>query len=101
VEDEREEDFHIPDRRFSASQQEGKGKFRIDKFEKDGNGGYNCPAGHPMEYKQTLTFDDGHTVEVYQGTACSDCPLKDRCTKVKKRIINIDSRTPYRGNKRI
>lgn len=96
VEDEREEDFHIPDRRFAASQQEGKGKFRIDKFEKDGNGGYNCPAGHPMEYKQTNTFDDGHTVDVYHGTACSDCPLKDRCTKGENRNINIDSRTPYR-----
>ena len=96
VEDEREEDFHIPDRRFSASQKEGKGKFQIDKFEEDGNGRYNCPAGNPMEYKRTLTFDDGHTVDLYQGIACAGCPLKKRCTKGEKRNINIDSRIPYR-----
>ena len=96
VEEEREEDFHIPDRRFSASEKEGKDKFPIERFEKDENGGYECPAGHPMEYKRTITFDDGHTVDVYQGTACADCPLKDRCTKGEKRKINIDSRTPYR-----
>ncbi len=96
VEDEREEDFYIPDRRFSASQKEGKGKFHIEKFEKNGDGGYTCPAGNPMEYQRTLTFDDGHTVDLYQGTACADCPLKKRCTNGKKRNINIDSRIPYR-----
>jgi transposase len=96
VEEEREEDFHIPDRRFSASQKEGKGKFPVEKFEKDGNGGYECPAGYPMDYKRTISFDDGHTVDVYQGTACSDCPLKDQCTKGEERKISIDSRIPYR-----
>lgn len=100
VEEEREEDFHIPDRRFSASEKEGKGKFPIEKFKKDENGGYECPAGHPMEYKRTITFDDGHTVDVYQGTACVGCPLKDRCTDAKKRNINIDSRIPYRDTMR-
>jgi len=96
VEEEREEDFHIPDRRFSAAGKEGKGKFPIEKFEKDGDGGYECPAGNPMEYKRTINFDDGHRVDVYQGTACADCPLKDRCTVGKKRNISIDSRVPYR-----
>lgn len=96
VEEEREENFHIPDSRFAASQKEEKGKFLIEKFDKNENGGYDCPAGHPMKYKQTNTFDDGHTVNVYQGTACSECPLKKRCTNGKKRNINIDSRIPYR-----
>jgi len=96
VEEEREEDFHIPDRRFSAAGKEGKGKSPIEKFEKDGDGGYECPAGNPMEYKRTINFDDGHRVDVYQGTACADCPLKDRCTVGKKRNISIDSRVPYR-----
>jgi len=96
VEDEREEDFYIPDRRFSASQKEGKGKFPIEKFEKNGDGEYTCPAGNPMEYQRTLTFDDGHTVDLYQGTSCADCPMKKRCTNGKKRNINIDSRIPYR-----
>jgi len=96
VEEEREEEFHVPDRRFSAVGQEGKGKLPIENFEKDGNGGYECPAGNPMEYKRTINFDDGHTVDVYQGTACAGCPLKDRCTDGKKRSINIDSRMPYR-----
>ena len=96
VEEEREEDFHIPDRRFSALGKVGKGKFPVERFEKDGQGGYECPVGKPMEYTRTITFDDGHTVAVYQGTACVDCPVKDRCTKGEKRKINIDSRTPYR-----
>ena len=99
VEEEREEDFHIPDRRFSAAGKEGKGKFPIEKFEKDGKGGYECPAGNPMEYKRTINFDD-HTVDVYQGTACAGCSLKDQCTDGKKRNISIDSRVPYRDDMR-
>ena len=55
VEDEREEDFYIPDRRFAASQKEEKGKFSIDKFEKNGDGGYTCPAGNSMEQPFYLT----------------------------------------------
>ncbi len=96
VEEKRKEDFYIPDRRFSASQKEEKGKFSIDQFEKNESGEYKCPAGHLMEYKRTLTFEDGHKVLVYQGSACSNCSLKERCTKGKKRNINIDSRIPYR-----
>ena len=96
VEDEREEEFYIPDRRFSASQKEGKGKFSIEKFEKGADGVYTCPAGNPMEYQRTLTFEDGHTVDVYQGTACTGCSLKKRCTNGKKRNITLDSRIPYR-----
>ena len=96
VEDEKEEDFYIPDRRFSASQKEGKGKFPIEKFKKDEEGKYICPAGKPMEYQRTLTFDDGHSVDIYQGTACRGCSLKNRCTKGERRNINIDSRIPYR-----
>ncbi len=91
VEEEREEDFYIPDRRFSASQKEGKGKFPIEKFEKNGDGDYICPAGNLMEYQRTLTFDDGHTASLYQGTACIGCPLKKQCTNGKKRNISIDS----------
>ena len=49
-----------------------------------------------MEYQRTLTFDDGHTVDLYQGIACTDCPLKKRCTNGKIRNTNIDSRIPYR-----
>ena len=100
VEEEREEDFHIPDRRFASLGQEGKGKFSIDEFEKDGDGGYECPAGKPMEYKRTIEFDDGHTVDVYQGTACVGCPIKDQCSTGEKRSINIDSRMPYRDTMR-
>ena len=96
VEEEREEDFYIPDRRFSASGKEGKGKFPIEKFEEHGNEGYKCPAEKPMEYKRTINFDDGHTVDVYQGTACTGCPLKDQCTTGERRNINLDSRIPYR-----
>jgi len=100
VEEEREEDFYIPDKRFASLGQEGKGKFSIDEFEKDGNGEYKCPAGKPMEYKRTIEFDDGHTVDAYQGTACADCSLKDRCTTGERRTINLDSRIPYRDTMR-
>lgn len=96
VEEEREEEFYIPDRRFSASQKEWKNQYSIDKFTMNEAGEYECPAGNPMEYKRTVSYEDGHSVDIYEGVGCSSCPLKGECTKGEKRHINIDSRIFYR-----
>lgn len=96
VEEEREEEFYIPDRRFAESQDEGKGQFTIEQFKEDKNGDIACPIGEPMEYMRTNEFDDGHTVDIYEGTSCDTCPAKKNCTKGSKRQLSLDSRIPYR-----
>jgi hypothetical protein len=49
-----------------------------------------------MKLKNTMDYDDGHKVFVYQGTGCEECPLKTKCCSGKIRTISIDSRIPYR-----
>lgn len=100
VEEEREEEFYIPDRRFSKSQDEDKGHFSIEKFTENINGDYICPIGEPMEYMRTNSFDDGHTVDIYQGTSCDICSIKKQCTDGSTRSISIDNRIPYRDSMR-
>jgi len=100
VEKEREEEFYIPDRRFSKSRDEDKEHFSIEKFTENMNGDYTCPIGEPMEYMRTNSFDDGHTVDIYQGTSCDICPIKKQCTDGSTRSISIDNRIPYRDSMR-
>ena len=98
VKKERDEDFYLPDRRYETSKKEpgGEGKLSIEQFERKEDGSIVCPAGHVIEYKRTMSYEDGHQVHFYEGTACEGCALHDRCTKRKKRIITIDSREKYR-----
>ena len=53
-----------------------------------------------MKYIQTKEYEDGHTVTIYEGSGCDNCDKKDRCTKGKKRRINVDSRVIYRDKMR-
>ena len=98
VEEERSEDFYLPDRRYETSKKKPgeKGKLSIERFERKEGGIIVCPAGHTMEYKRSVSHEDGHQEHFYEGTHCGDCALHDRCTKRKKRIIMIDSREKYR-----
>ena len=98
VEEERSEDFYLPDRRYESSKKDGgeKGKLSIERFERKEDGVIVCPAGHMMDYKRSVSYEDGHQMHFYEGTACEGCALHDRCTKRKKRIIVIDSREKYR-----
>ena len=98
VEEERSEDFYLPDRRYESSKKDGgeKGKLSIERFERKEDGSIVCPAGHIMEYKRSVSYEDGHQGHYYEGTHCEGCALHDRCTKRKKRLIMIDSREKYR-----
>ena len=49
VEDEREEEFYLPDRRYEQSKKKGKKRYRFEDFTEDVGGGYRCPAGKTME----------------------------------------------------
>lgn len=98
VEEEREEEFYLPDRLYEASKKNeaGKAEYTLDRFTRNEDGSIHCPEGNEMEYKRTVEYADGHQVYVYEGTACEGCPCHDKCTKGKKRIIHIDSRENYR-----
>jgi hypothetical protein len=54
VEEERTEDFYLPDRRYETSKnaETKSGKYNIEEFRKDESGDYICPAGLKMRYYQ-------------------------------------------------
>jgi transposase len=96
--EEREEDFFVPDRRYETSKKDasGKDKFTQEDFKKDNEGNYICPAGHKMCYTGMLKNNKGNDMFRYEGTSCSDCLIKLKCTTGKKRSINIDVCEKYR-----
>ena len=102
VDEERTEDFYLPDRRYETAKngETKSGKYQIEKFTKDEADDYVCPAGLKMKYIQTKEYEDGHTVTVYEGTGCENCDKKEKCTKGKKRKINVDNRVIYRDKMR-
>ena len=53
-----------------------------------------------MAHKRTVSFEDGHQVHIYEGTACEGCPSHDRCTRGAKRTVRVDSREPFRDSMR-
>jgi len=98
VEEEREENFLLPDMRFETAEKDkgAKGKYDSSHFEKREDGVIICPEGHTMEVKTVNRYKDGHTVTIYEGTGCGSCIFHDECTKGKKRTIAIDGREGYR-----
>lgn len=102
VEEQRSEDFYLPDKRYESSKDQEKepAKYPPDRFEREEDGDLRCPEGHPMKYQRTVNYEDGHQVHIYEGTACEGCPSHDRCTRGKKRTIQIDSREPFRDSMR-
>ena len=102
VDEKRTEEFYLPDRRYETSKngETKNGKYHIEKFTKDESGDYVCPAGLKMKCIQTKEYEDGHTVTIYEGTGCENCDKKEKCTKGKKRRINVDSRVIYRDEMR-
>ena len=64
-----------------------KGRFDRADFAYDADRDvYVCPAGEDMTYRFT-SKEDGKTLRSYWTTACSDCPIKQRCTPSKERRI--------------
>jgi hypothetical protein len=102
AEEERDEEFYVPDRMFENSKKDASEKKRYghEDFTKDDEGNYICPAGHAMEYVGVVKNGQGAEVEKYIGTGCEECPLKEKCTKGKQRSLHIDLRERYREKMR-
>ena len=102
VEEERNEEFYVPDRMFENSKKDVSEKKRYghEDFTKDDEGNYTCPAGHAMEYVGVVNNGQGAEVEKYIGTGCGECPLKEKCTKGKQRSLQVDLREEYREKMR-
>lgn len=102
VEEERNEDFYLPDRRYASEKKKTtkKGKFNQTCFKKNENGEYVCPAGLVMKEKGIIKDKKGNKKNIYEGTGCERCDLISKCTTSKKRTIGIDYRTPFRDRMR-
>jgi transposase len=102
VEQEREEEYFLPDKRYATAENGGgvRGEYDSSRFEKKANGTVICPAGERMELKSVNRYEDGHTLSTYEGTACESCSEHEKCTKGKRRTISIDSREPFREKMR-
>lgn len=75
----------VPPNRAINNQGDGhfyqKGDFTFDP-EQDC---YQCPAGQELKRKQVMNKD---RLVIYTTTACSECPLKSRCTQAKQRFVS-------------
>ena len=98
AEEQRPEEYFIPDKRFEITEkgQTAKGRFDSSNFDKREDGTIICPAGHEMVLRREEKKADGHTERRYEGTGCGSCEFREKCTKAKKRTISVDSREPYR-----
>jgi transposase len=102
VEQEREEEYFLPDKRYATVENGGgvRGEYDSSRFEKNANGTVLCPVGERMELKSVNRYEDGHTLSIYEGTACESCSEHEKCTKGNKRTISVDSREPFRQKMR-
>jgi transposase len=89
----RQEDFFIPDRSFTAAKRGNQNRpgFKKIDFTRGENGEIICPAGKPMVKVHEKQKED-HLLSYYIGKSCPACALHDDCTKAKYRQIYIDSR---------
>jgi transposase len=73
--------------RFSTSGAKAEGRFgKQDFVYKADEDVYLCPAGERLTYRYT-NEEDGKVLRRYWTTACSVCPLKEKCTTGKVRRI--------------
>jgi transposase len=102
VEEERGEEFYIPDKRYEVTEKGKtfKGRYDISQFKRGEDGQMYCPEGQVMKLVSTEKYEDGHRVMVYEGIGCEGCKKHDKCTGGKKRKIAIDSREKYREKMR-
>jgi hypothetical protein len=72
VEQEREEEYFLPDKRYAAVENGGgvRGEYDSSRFEKKANGTMICPLGERMELKSVNRYEDGQTLSIYEGMAC-------------------------------
>ena len=101
MEEDREETFHVPDKRQEVvdSGETARGAYDKSKFQTGDDGrSMRCPAGKDMHLASETRFDDGHIERIFVGTGCAGCPARSACTKSKdgKRRVSYDSREPFR-----
>lgn len=102
MENEREEEFYVPDGEFEKLKngKTKRGDFDASNFQRDEEGVYRCPAGKKMRHKNRSDLGNGEYVNVYEGEECDECKVKNQCTKGKSRTIQVDSRDVYRKKMR-
>jgi len=102
VEEQRSEEFYVPDRMYETSKKDAseKNRYGLEEFGKDEEGNYVCPAGDAMKYVGIVKNVQGNEMQRYIGTGCGECPLKEKCTKAKQRSLYIDLREGYRETMR-
>jgi hypothetical protein len=101
MEDDREETFHVPDKRQEVvdSGETARGEYDKSKFKVSENGAImTCPQEKAMRMIREERFDDGHVERMFVGEGCAECPARSACTKSKNgnRHVSYDSREPFR-----
>ena len=48
---------------------------------------YECPAGERLIFRRTR-FSSGRQLRSYSSSACPSCPLKNKCTKSDRRLLD-------------
>lgn len=101
VEEEREETFYVPDKRYEVDKNGGavRGEYDKNNFTLDPEGlSMSCPRGKAMKIISETSYKDGHVERVFEGTSCEDCPVRSVCTKAKsgRRRVSYDSRQVFR-----
>lgn len=91
----------MPDRVFEKWQKDGENmKFHKSKFQLDEEGlNVTCPMGKPMRLTSTQVKDT-YIYRIFKGTACADCPAREKCTKAEARTVSIDSRDTLQASMR-
>jgi transposase len=84
---------YIPDHFFAKEEKKETKKFRKSRFCYDEEtDSYTCPAGNTLSFHHIQTRKDAPDLRVYQGSACSHCPLKEKCIKAQYRTVSRDPR---------
>jgi transposase len=101
MEEDRDETFHVPDKRQEVvdSGETARGEYDKSKFKAGEDGTtMTCPQGTAMQMAREEHFDDGHAERIFVGVGCAQCPVRSACTKAKdgKRRVSCDSREPFR-----
>lgn len=101
MEEDREENFLVPDKRneITASGETSRGEYDKSKFIAEEDGAtMTCPQKTHMKLIREVYFDDGHIERTFIGDGCAACPKQSACTKAKdgKRRVSYDSREPFR-----
>jgi hypothetical protein len=73
--------------RFSTSNAKAEGRYgKQDFVYKADEDVYLCPAGERLTYRFT-NEEDGKVMRNYWASACSACPLKEKCTTGRERRV--------------